>query len=233
MNMERGMAAIAAAMALGGLIGSAWAKPNHLEPGGGYDQVTYEALMGKHRLPELWMIERPSFLPLCAVIVDHEVEYYPRKSGSTADLQVKRERWVLEYVVARKRVWKQKRVNAYTSVPDINPTLDFKRYNTTVTKEFADAMHEAWLSVLKLTRYPEEDFGMGVDGTTFDFYCRPEYFGHTWSPKSGLPKMLVDLGHKLAKLAQADEKSREPLQKEAVELARKITQEARTQQKKL
>jgi predicted SnoaL-like aldol condensation-catalyzing enzyme len=83
-----------------------------------------------------------------------------------------------------------------------------------VTKDFAEVMNAAWLSVLKLTRYPNER-SLGLDGTTFQFYCDYDYFGETWSPDSGLPAMLVDLGHKLCKIAQADEKNKEPLQKEA------------------
>jgi hypothetical protein len=57
--------------------GSIHANPNHLEPipaydPDGYNQAVFQSFIGKRRLVELWMIERPSFAMERAVSLDHE-----------------------------------------------------------------------------------------------------------------------------------------------------------------
>jgi len=91
-----------------------------------------------------------------------------------------------------------------------------------------NVVQEAWLSTLQLTRYAEDDWH-GLDGTTLEF-CRGDLFGYTWSPETGLPAMLADLGRKLGALARSNEKDREPLLVEAESLARRIAKEAEAEQ---
>ena len=73
---------------------------------------------------------------------------------------------------------------------------------------------------------------MGLDGTILEFRYN-DLYGYTLSPGTGLPAMLADLGRKLRTLALSDEKSKEPLLKEADSLARKIVKEAEAEQIKL
>jgi hypothetical protein len=240
--------AIAASM-LCVVAGSVSASPNHLEPIAPYDpdgyyQAVFQSFIGKQQ-PQLWMIELPSFDVERAVFLRHNVEYDPNDHSPPALRNILHEEWVIEYVIAKESIWRWKDIDKDTKILDIKPTDKLERHRTTVPKFFAELMQETWLNVLKLTRYPDEDDG-GWDRTAFLFYCHDDpfaktllplsgaraYFGKTWSPQSGLPATLVELGHKLSGLAQADGKEKEALQREAVELARKITQEAAAQQKK-
>jgi hypothetical protein len=224
------------------------ANPNHLEPISPYDvldingtrqshkEAVFTSLIGKGWLPDMWMIERPSFSREYAVIIRALADgpNEPRPSES------KPRRWVIEYVAPREKIWRWKEVantepaagaRGNMLVPDIRPTKDVERHRIQVTEDSAKAVHGAWLSTLQLTRYAE-DGRRGWDGTTLEFCCA-DLFGQTWSPQTGLPAMLADLGRRLAALAQSAEKDREPLLAEAESLARKIMKEAEAEQIKL
>jgi hypothetical protein len=64
-------------------------------------------------------------------------------------------------------------------------------------------------------------------------FCCGDLLGQTWSPKTGLPAMLADLGRKLRAIALSDEKNRDSLLAEADRLARKIVKDAEAEQIKL
>jgi hypothetical protein len=176
------------------------------------------------------MIELPSFSWPCAVILRHEFEYDPDDDRLDPARRVRREQWLIEHAVLK--TWKLKTLDDGSKTLDIKPAEDVETHRTSVTKDFAEAVRRAWLSTLQLTRYAE-DRRQGLDGTTFEFYCDYNYFGETWSPKTGLPAMLVDLSGKLRAIAQSDEKSKGPLLKEADTLARKIAKEAEAEQKRV
>lgn len=227
---------------------------NHLEPITPYDvldvdgtrdsyrQAVFTSLIGKGWLPDMWMIETPSFSREYAVII------WARADGPNAPRtsESKPKRWVIQYVAPKESIWRWKEVSGdgvsadasptktgrgNRLVPDIRPTKDVEKHRIEVPEDFAKLVHGAWLSTLQLTRYGEDGRG-GRDGTTLQFCCA-DLFGETWSPQTGLPAMLADLGRKLALLAQSDEKDREPLLTEAGSLARKITKEAEAEQIKL
>lgn len=224
------------------------ANPNHLEPGCPYDaldidgtrnsyrEAMFTSLIGKGWLPDMWMIETPSSSREYAVIIRVLADgpNKPRPPEGTP------RRWVVEYVAPKEKIWNWREVantgptagvRGNMLVPDIRPTKNVEGHRIQVTEDFATAVHGAWQSTLLLTRYPEEP-RRGRDGTTLEFYSHG-LFGYTWSPQTGLPAMLADLGHKLGTLAQSDEKDREPLLAEAESLARKITKEAEAEQIKL
>jgi hypothetical protein len=233
--MERRTMGVTAVILLGVLVCGGYANPNHLEPiapydPDGYNQAVFKSLVGKRPFVTLWMIEQPSFSPECAVLLGRGADFDPNASYRSPIRQVARDQWMIEYVVAKKQIWRYGRADVNMPVPCFKLTEEVERYRTTVTKDFAETMLAAWRSVLKTTRYPDERWP-GADGTTFQFYCGYEYFGKTWSPDSGLPAMLVDLGHKLGELARPGAKNKKSLQRQALDLARKITQEAASQQK--
>lgn len=230
MNMRRRMLTVSCVL-LFTLMQRVHANPNHLEPIPPFDpldtaniihsyrQAVFASLIGKGWLPEMWMIESPSFSREYAVIIRSLAEgpNDPRPPEGTP------RRWVIEYVAPKEKIWR--------SIPDIRATKDVERHRIEVTEDFAKVVYRAWLGTLLLTRYGEDRRG-GLDGTTLEFCC-VDLYGQTWSPEIGLPAMLADLGRKLAALAQSDEKNREPLLAEAENLAGKITKEAEAEQIKL
>jgi hypothetical protein len=170
------------------------------------------------------MLGKPSFEPEYAVILRHELNY--AKSDDPFDRKIESEKWVVEGVESKKQIWRWKETEGGGSVLDIQVTKDVIRHQTEVTKEFASQMFLAWESVLRRTRYPDEDY-RGQDGATFQFYCYNNFFGEVWTPRKGLPSMLTDLGHRLADVAKATDEGRPKLLAECVEIAQKITAETR------
>ena len=203
-------------------------NPNHLEPMAAYDpdgygQAVFQSLIGKDP-GELWMIGRPSFGSEYAVILRHEVTY--ANPEEPFDSTISSEKWVVERVEAKKKIWRWKDLEGGGMELDIHVTKDVIRQSSEVTKEFASTMFSAWWSILRRTRYPDEDY-RGLDGVTFQFYCHYNLFGEVWTPRTGLPNMLTDLGHRLADVAKAGDEARPKLVAECVEIAKKITAETK------
>lgn len=186
-------------------------NPDHLEPidpyqydFDGYSQAVFSSLIGNARA-ELWMISRPSFSTEHAVMLIHEIKR-ANQDKDPFDPIILSENWLLQHVEAKKQIWRWKELKGGRSILDIHETKEVKKFQNVVEKDFAGLIKSAWELVLKQTRYPE-DASSGVDGTTFHFYCSPQYYGETWSPSSGLPAMMVELGNKLGELAQAKEQA--------------------------
>ncbi|MBB5353472.1 hypothetical protein HNR46_003733 [Haloferula luteola] len=205
-------------------------NPNHLEPlpaydPDGYDQAVFRSLIGDDP-GELWMIGKPSFCPEYAVIIRHEVVY--AKSDDPFDRRIESEKWIVERAEAKKQIWQWKELEEGRSVLDIKVTKDVVRSRAEITKEFASQMFSAWQSVLQRTRYPDEDY-RGLDGATFQFYCHYNLFGEVWTPQTGLPRMLTDLGFQLAEVATATDEDRPGAIAKSVEIANKISTENQKQ----
>ena len=213
------------------------ATPNHLEPIApydsletGYHQAVFTSLVGKY-WTSLWMIERPSFLEEYAVVLRYDDEYDPNGTRPTGKPQAKRGQWYVERVAPREKIWRWKAIDDVHLELDIKPTEDVERHRAYLTEDFAKTLREAWLTTLQLTRYAENRL-KGLDGTTLEF-CYDGLFGQTWSPQTGLPAMLTDLGRKLSSIALSEEKNRAWLLAEADSLARKIAKEAEAEQIRL
>jgi len=239
------------------LLQNAQANPNHLEPippcydpldldgtSGQYKEAVFTSLIGRGWLPSLWMIERPSSSRAYAVVVWGAIEPDPNDSRPASRREIKRKQWVVQYTalneeIRREKIWRSKAANGRTPITyDVRPTKNVERHRVPITAEFATVVREAWLSTLQLTRYAQGDRGRGLDGTTLDFFCCDDpfaggLFGQTWSPKTGLPAMLADLGRKLRAIALSDEKNRDSLLAEADSLARRIAKDAEAEQIKL
>jgi len=210
--------------------------PNHLEPipaydPDGYDQAVYKSLLGKEP-GEIWMVVRPSFSPEYAVTIRHEITYAPRsESGSPfVDRTIESQKWIVEYAKAKKQISHWKELGGGRAVLDIKTTKDVSRCRAEITGEFALSMIDAWRSVLLQTHYPSETNDGGLDGVTFQFYCNPNLFGQTWSPSSGVPLRITNLGQKLGEVAKADTKSRGPLISECIAMAKELASPKKLEQ---
>ena len=196
--------------------------PDHLEPIPGYDpdgddQAVFRSLLGIE-LAAAWMVAKPSSSPEYAVILRHST-----KSGSPFDQRPESQRWVLEYVEAKRQIGRWRDPEERATGLDCNVTKDLKKKSVEITPEFAAAILSALESVLRKTRY-SEDFYWELDGSTYQFYCQYGLFGQIQAPSTGLPRMITDLGLELCAVAKADEKDR----KKHTEKSLKLTSAIRT-----
>ena len=193
--------------------------PDHLEPLGllnSDESALYNSLIRVDgRSLFLCMIKDYSLSShIYAVVIDARVEYE-----------------VNEEVV------KFKSMQCYLRCITTNPKLPFKqsnryklselqgfeRHEIPIEEEFANLMKDAWNSVLKQTRYADDEPRMVLDGTNYIFGSGGLY-GTTLSPdpESGIPVMLIELADQLRLLVQADEKDRDRIHKICIEQAKLI-----------
>jgi hypothetical protein len=237
MNTRRGVLIIVSNVLLYTLTQTVQANPNHLEPIAPYDslddcyhQAVFTSLIGKS-YTFLWMIERPSFTEEYAVVLRYDAKHDPNDARPAEKPEAKRGRWYIERVAPKEKIWRWKSFDDGHLELDIKPTEDVERHRAYITEESAKALQEAWESTLLLTRYGETRV-LGLDGTSLEF-CSGDLFGETWSPKTGLPAMLADLGRKLSTVALSDENNRYIWLAQAENLACKITKEAEAEQIRL
>jgi hypothetical protein len=83
----------------------------------------------------------------------------------------------------------------------------------------AKALEEAWTAVTRQTRYSEA--ATEFEGVTYQFYSNGQY-GETWSPATGLPAALIELGGRLQKCVQSPPENRPALLEEALGMAKDI-----------
>ena len=83
----------------------------------------------------------------------------------------------------------------------------------------AKALEEAWTAVTRQTRYAEA--ATEFVGVTYQFYSNGQY-GETWSPATGLPAALIELGGRLLKCVQSSPENRPALLEEALSAAKEI-----------
>ena len=86
--------------------------------------------------------------------------------------------------------------------------ININKVTTAIPKSAVIEIKKAWSHVLEQTRYDENPV-FGFDGTTYDFFIHDSdrgrmFLGSTWSPESGSPKMLVQLGELLVEYAKRD-----------------------------
>lgn len=205
-------------------------QPNHLVPipaydRDGYNQAVFQSLIGQKR-SELWMITKPSFMPERAVILRHILS---ATDDPFAD-KFKSGKWFVEWVEAKKQIWQWKKLDGGRMQFHIAETDDLNKSSVEVSHEFAASMIDAWRSVLIQTRYLKGDY-RGLDGTTFQFCCDYDFFGEIWSPQTGLPKLITELGIELGELAKAKPESREEHMNQCLKLAKSIRTQSQSQKK--
>lgn len=181
--------------------------PNHLEPIrrdvnvslSGYDQLVFRTLVREPE-PVAWMIVKPSFFPEYAVILsinapDSAEPYYQ-----------------LQHAVVREKIWSYKKVDKKTLELDLKSDVGVDRQAARLSAEAADQLIGAWSAVLKKTRPADRDKRWaGLDGVTYEFYVSGDLNGKTWSPKSGVQKLMVDCGELLIEYVKAEDKARDEL----------------------
>jgi hypothetical protein len=100
---------------------------------------------------------------------------------------------------------------AAMATADTAPVIEVKRQ---ISAPLAIAIQRVWARVILKTRYPAHPSD-GLDGATYDFsvFVRGYGFveGQTWSPRTGVPAKMVELGEVLRVLANDEQEKEEPL----------------------
>jgi len=197
------------------------ANPDHLEPispydAVGYGQTVFNILVGK-RPAKLWMMCMPSIHPEWAVILRSEAENPKSETspGSKAEALSnpdEKQKWVLEIAITAQ------------PVSDLRKNGKVERKRMEIDEAAAKTLEDAWTAVTRQTRYAAGNLG-GFDGVTYQFYSNGE-FGETWSPPTGLPAALVELGAHLRKYAESPAETRNSVLKEAMGMAKDIKNRA-------
>ncbi len=174
----------------------------------GYDQAVFQSLVGD-RNPSLWMIARPSFDVEYAVLVFavpiQNGEPDPFGGGGRG---VTGYDWVIEAAEVTRKIYQHKDIGDGSLVLDIKVTKDISRLRAGIPKDLGEQIRSAWNSVLNETRYISDNRNSGLDGITVQFGTQSKA-GETWSPESGAPGLLFQLGQSLIELVSAQKNDRE------------------------
>ena len=180
-------------------------SPNHLEP---LPPMVWEmslralskALVSQQR-PKLWMIGDPAFGPEYSIAIIDTAE--------KAEIP----RFVLRY--------SKSSIKIATPPPPppppggkiekplpFVPAKHLKVREIPLAVELEARISAVWGRVVKETRYePDRPFHVGLDGAFYLFYFE-RYYGATWLPDAEVPSLMVDLGHALIELVEADQAHR-------------------------
>jgi len=162
--------------------------------------LAYKTLI-REASPELWMMMLPSFRNPACVVLD-------RVRGPKVAPHFQ-----LRYAELGK---------------DRTTTNEAK---TELPNDAAEIIARAWRKTLMQTRYSEKNKVVNgievieghVDGVVFEFHYRPDFFGTTWSPQSGPPRLLADLGNALIEFTKKHGLEQERALDRAVELAKQLS----------
>ena len=202
-----------------------YAEPDHLVPVSPYDPTGYNNAVFKslivNDVANAYMISLPSFSPEEAIIIYVDEKYLEENGKVVYPVKTISEKWYIKKVVANKKIYQSNTKSDGTIAYEIKPTKDVTEHITSIDKKDADKFISAWKVVLQGTRYYEHE-KLGLDGITYLFYTGFNLYGSTWSPGTGSPKMLVDLGETLSSLTESDNRYRGQLLKEANSIADNI-----------
>jgi hypothetical protein len=197
------------------------AAPDHLEPCpvgcSYYDAALFSALLN-NTYSRLGMIVLAPSGRHDAVIIHQRVE----TEEVDARVIIKSRQWFLKYVEF-KEPFKRPITKHYYDINthfDIDWTNDLHHYEIPIDSSFEMVIGDAWVSVLVSTKYSANG-EKGMDGMPYIFYC-DRYFGYTCTPYTGSTALLVELGNKLRLLAKSEEKDRDALKQQCIELAAAI-----------
>lgn len=182
------------------LSSNAGERPNHLEPldpaSYAYDHLVYEKLLPKG-LPLAWMLVKPSFFK----------EYSVTLVLITEDSEAGEDSCQLQYRIVKEKIWGHKKLGDGQMELDLKYDVEVELQTAILPMYAAGLLLDTWEAVLRKTRYPDER-DIGLDGTTYEFNSS-FFYGKTWSPKSGVPKLMVDCGELMIEYVKADEEKRE------------------------
>lgn len=187
---------------------------------GDYDRHLQRYLIKDLGAP-LWVIISPSFSPAHALELD---------CTWTKEDEPKPTDCMLRSTETKAPTW------MWTAPPppgvkDIFPTrIKTIRHSAAIPPEAAQAFINAWVHMLRETRYPKDsEFVFKNDGTSFEFYAwwnrgrnSMPLMGLTVSPEGGPTRMLADLCEHLIAFTKAPEKDRPTLLTKCLEEAKAI-----------
>lgn len=196
--------------------------PNHLEPTvpygwtgdlAEYGRIVHKRLIGD-REALLWMLVHPAFTPQYSVMMDLAATH-----GDSIGTYCR-----LRTFAFNENIWYWKeREGEKQSEFALDSSVVVERRTASLPAEIGSSILELWERVLKGTRYPEEPT-IGLDGVTYQF-CATGMYGKTWSPKSGVPKLMVDCGELMIEYVKAEEKKREECLQRLNELLKQLQKE--------
>jgi len=171
--------------------------PNHLEPitpydvyGTGYEQCVYETLVWDCS-PEAWMIARPSFRSEYAIVL---------RKTPTGDSS--EPHYTLEYAIAQQPIWNDRKAEGGQLEVDLRRNVTVDRQIVNQDPATTEKLLSTWRAVIEQTAYGDNEC-MGLDGETYDFYVHFDLFGGTWSPKTEVPRLMVESGQLLIEYVTA------------------------------
>jgi len=189
------------------LEGERRAKPNHLVPVfSAFPE--YQKRIADHLLVTSsshgLMISRPSFRGESAIAIYAKIseDVLAKHENSEVLVPDSEKSFFITYTQAKESLW--------YSMPKRNEEkreskVEIQRHDLQISPSIALAIQRAWGRMLVQTRKPKRSY-MGLDGATYEFgvFVRDRGFlrGQTWSPDSGLPAIMVELGEKLRQLAR-------------------------------
>ncbi len=185
-----------------------------------YDRVVFDLLIGA-RESEFWMLVKPSFSPEYSLVISK------KKSGGAGQVREYEVRWSQPV----KSIWQLGRFSSPGSVratPRISVKIDQRKVSIPADL-VDDYFAPLWRFNLNAVRTPESGYSLGLDGTTYGFFARPNQYGEIWQPRRGAPRKLAELGECLIVFVRATEAERGGRLANCTELASefKVPQEKR------
>lgn len=162
----------------------------------------------------LFMLVLPAREKEHAVILESEYE------EDSTTYEITNTLWTIEYVFPKEKIARDVLEKAAQNIELATQDIELVRHRVEITKDFAKIIRDAWISVVKQTRY-DDDQGIVLHGTGY-FFKADNYFGETNSNAEGPPKKLIELGLLLESFAVAKEDDRETIKKQCVELAMEL-----------
>jgi hypothetical protein len=115
--------------------------------------------------------------------------------------------------------------NSRASNDGLTNEVRVSRIDRPISLDLAVAIQRVWGKALRLTCYAPNYPG-GYDGVTYQFSVWVKgagvLEGETWTPQSGLPRELVDVGRKLIAFVRQDAKGKEMTEQELIKKLKKL-----------
>lgn len=183
------------------LLGLAESPPTHLDPVPPHNWIllgpSYRKLIPRKDCV-LWMLAAPSFEQHYSVAIV--------RSGDGAvppSYEVKFSKVTQGFIINTAPAPAPSLDGSHNAVPEKPQKLRLFHASRAIPSPLAEKVIAAWGNEVKRTRYDSDQaLHIGCDGCTYFFFFERFFFGTTWSPTEGRPKMMVDLASLLGEFAQ-------------------------------
>jgi hypothetical protein len=171
------------------------------------------------------MICTPTFSPEYALILRSGLQ----RRGEDPFALDQSIKWTLEVANASKAI----AFEDSRQILRLRKDVPVERKSIAINEQLALLVQQAWIAVLRLTRYPENTHYLGNDGEVYRFFADDRdaenvLYGETWCPQSGLPAEIVNLAKKLIDLIKANNSEKSRLTTECTAEAQKLIDNAKT-----